>query len=542
MPAMSARTPAKRFQLCVALVCVVASSWLLAHLIVFPYGRDQAIYALAAQAMLEGGAPYVDIWDFKTPGVYFVFAAAEGLFGRSMSAIRIVEALGFASLLPAFALLSRRLVGSALAGLIGATLAILTHVTRDWWNTAQPEGFGAIAIAWALVLGTEDRDSRPSNAQRRIARWAAAGALYAVAGLMKPPLGLAGLASLAVVAWGRRTRGEAHAVALPAAAYAGGVGLVLSLVALYLIATDSFGAFWYAVFEFAPRYTALGTGGESLAGLLLRSVLQIGNNSWLVPAGLVLALALPPLGPREREGLVHVFAVVAVQLVGVAVQAKFFAYHYGAVLPLLSLIAGWGLWKLATRGRLAAVVTAVAVLALFRGPQTVFWDASPSRMAAVFDSERRAGLDDAWYPEGRDNRRAGEWLRAHTAPGETVYVWGFEPAIYVIAQRRPASRFIYNVPQRAPWSQATRGELMEALTRNDPVAIAVVHGDALSWVTGSDLGSAGALAGFPELQARLARGYLEEARFGNVAVYTRRGSSPGAPPAAHAGESSRSDR
>ena len=107
MSAMSARTPAKRFKLCVALVCDAVSSWLLAHLIVFPYGRDQAIYALAAQAMLEGGAPYVDIWDFKTPGVYFVFAAAEGLFGRSMSAIRIVEALGFASLLPAFALLSR---------------------------------------------------------------------------------------------------------------------------------------------------------------------------------------------------------------------------------------------------------------------------------------------------------------------------------------------------------------------------------------------------------------------------------------------------
>lgn len=69
----------------------------------------------------------------------------------------------------------------------------------------------------------------------------------------------------------------------------------------------------------------------------------------------------------------------------------------------------------------------------------------------------------------------GTWYRKHD-PGARFdsesYTCGylFSKEIPILC---PASRFIYNMPRRAPWSQATRSELMEALTRNDPVAIAV---------------------------------------------------------------------
>ena len=40
--------------------------------------------------------------------------------------------------------------------------------------------------------------------------------------------------------------------------------------------------------------------------------------------------------PAEREGAAHVIGVLAFVLMGVALQGRFFAYHYGAAVPLLA--------------------------------------------------------------------------------------------------------------------------------------------------------------------------------------------------------------
>src|SRR5512138_681071 len=58
----------------------------------FSFGRDQGIYATVGSGILSGSVPYRDLWDFKTPGIFFVFAASEALFGHTMAAPRILEA------------------------------------------------------------------------------------------------------------------------------------------------------------------------------------------------------------------------------------------------------------------------------------------------------------------------------------------------------------------------------------------------------------------------------------------------------------------
>ena len=95
----------------VVLACV-AVVYLLLLLTTFKYGRDQGIYAVVADAVLRGGAPYLDAWDFKPPAVYFAYALAEGVFGPSQAAVRVLEALALVSLVPAFAILSRRHLGT----------------------------------------------------------------------------------------------------------------------------------------------------------------------------------------------------------------------------------------------------------------------------------------------------------------------------------------------------------------------------------------------------------------------------------------------
>ncbi|MDZ7378775.1 MAG: hypothetical protein ONB06_05440, partial [candidate division KSB1 bacterium] len=67
---------------------------------------------------------------------------------------------------------------------------------------------------------------------------------------------------------------------------------------------------------------------------------------------------LSGLGPFLA--LFLVFGVLSIQIAGIAMQGKFFPYHYGASLLLIGFVAGLGLYKLWRRclvGGAGGVVT-----------------------------------------------------------------------------------------------------------------------------------------------------------------------------------------
>ncbi len=523
---------------------------LFAQLLEYGYGRDQAIYSLIADAMLRGEAPYRDAWDFKPPGIYVVYAFARAVFGGSFAAVRVFEVLALISLFPAFAIFSRRHVGSTRAGLLCAAVAILAYVPIEFWYTGQPEGFGGVALAWALVCATYSPPTGAGRAgeRRQLAAWAGAAALYSIAALLKPPLGGGIFVSFAFVVASRRPAAIAHgwarALAAPTLAFAIGGALPVLATLAYFASLGALNDLFRALFVFAPGYTSIDLAGSSAWRLLGRSLRE-----WLLLTapfnlvGLVALALLPRLSSRERFGIAQVLGVVALSLLGVALQAKFFLYHYAAVLLLTGLLAGWGYWKLWIRARrsafttvaFAAMLAAIAFDLLPGLPEMrVFWTRSALRFEAHLKPELRIpyrdGLHDFGDVDAGSNRRAAEWLVANTPAESRLFVWGFEPVIYHLSGRRPASRYIYNVPQRSEWAQAeSRGILIQELTAAPPTAIVVVHRDSLPWVTGNPLDSAAALTTFPELQQLLQEEYRHAWRLGDLQILLRRGwPGPGA--------------
>ncbi len=525
--------------------CLVLVAYFLAHLLAFQYGRDQGIYAVVGEGMTRGLAPYKGVWDFKPPGIFFIYAAARALFGGSMGAVRVLEAGAWVSLVGAFVLLSRRYAGAGWPGLLGGLLAVLTHVQLEFWHTGQPESFGAVALAWALVAaGAEFDEGSRGGRWRRRAAWACAGALYACASLLKPPLGGGFVVSLGFVAAARLGRagpsGRARALLEPALAFGAGAALPLALTAAYFAAKGALGDLYETLFVFTPHYTKLGFRPEWLLGFVFLAFEQwVFTFSAFNVVGLALLLALPPLGPRGREGAWHVAGVVAFQLAGVALQAKFFPYHYGAALPFAGLLAGLGyakLWRAARARGPAAVAASFALVPLLYDARTAtrdvedgFWDRCRMRLQALTTTAAGAQpLDDHLHSvadvNAGANRLVAEWLRAHTPEGASVYIWGFEPAIYDRAGRRPSSRYVYNVPQRVAWSrEAARRDLVAELERTPPAAVVVEHRDVFSFVTGDRLDSAAALETFGALRAMLDRDYELATTIEDFDLYLRKG-------------------
>ena len=294
----------------------------------FGYGRDQGIYATVAGAIARGGAPYLDAWDFKPPAIFLVYAFAR-LFGPGMLAVRLVELAAYASLLPAFMQLSRHWVGTRGPGALAAFVAFYAQFQLEYWDTGQPESFAGVATAWALVFAVRAESGDSGRARLRAAL--ATGVAFAVAGLLKPHLGTGLAVSAAFLVAAARRDGRSPWA--PLLACSAGAAAVLLAFALWLVAAGAGPATWDTFAVFLPAYHELRFEWARLPRFLLRSVWDlVSGYTFYLPAGLLALAVLPPLGPRERRALLHVGGVLALQLVGVAYQGRFYPYHFGASL------------------------------------------------------------------------------------------------------------------------------------------------------------------------------------------------------------------
>jgi hypothetical protein len=190
---------------------------------------------------------------------------------------------------------------------------------------------------------------------------------------------------------------------------------------------------------------------------------------------------------------------------------------------LIALIAGVGLYKLwrlcvgAGAGGMAAFFAFVTVCVPMRYavrdlPQ-YFWERSLIRLSYLLNVppyDSREAMDQelgyvADYNLSADRAVALE-VRSRTRSDEPVFVWGFEPVVYWLAEREPASRFIYNVPQRCPWeAKHARQLLMRDLSKRTPSIIVLQRRDVFPSVTGNELDSKDSIESFPEFERFLSR-------------------------------------
>jgi hypothetical protein len=529
------------------LVCVVTIAFLAFQIATFGYGRDQGIYAMVGRLVLAGKMPYRDAWDFKPPGVFLIYALSRAIFGGGQHGIRLVEVAGLVAQTLAMMRITRRWWGEARIGLMGGAIAALAHAQLDFWHTAQPETFGGMITIFALAaLGPVMTEPRLAEAPDRDSRrrLLIAGALFGFAGLLKPPL--AGGGAVVAAALGLRVlaareckldRASMAAAFRPALYVVLGGAAPIALCVLWFVARGAYGDLKFVLFVFTPYYTKLSWVGETLTGMV-----YWGFTEWLltycsvVSVGVILAASFPRR-PRERFGVRVVAAIIAVHIAGVIMQGKFFPYHYGATWPLTALLGGLGFHRVWTLfGRIgparAPLFLSVVIFVAFGRTATkdvedsflvrckkrvAIFTHSPRDVAAI---DRLASVADV---NAAANREVAGFLRARVPADRKVFVWGFEPVIYDLADREPATRYLYDVPQRVAWAKAReRGILMRDLEEGRPAAIVVERHDVFPMVTGDAIDSADTLKDFWALREMLRTRYVLATTIEDFDIYLER--------------------
>ena len=163
-------------------------------------------------------------------------------------------------------------------------------------------------------------------------------------------------------------------------------------------------------------------------------------------------------------------------LLAAATGLLLFPHYFLQAAPPLCLAAAYGVERLGRRSGWAAL----AVLALV--PAAAHAD-------FYFGKSREAVAKDLLYPSPLlEAEWLGGWLRERTAPADTIWVFGSEPALYVYAERRAATRhdFVYPLTMFPKSPEPLAAELV-ALREAKPAYVVYVN-QPISTLIGSRLG------------------------------------------------------
>lgn len=528
--------PAQAAGRLLAVACVTAVVFSAVMLLTYPFGRDQGIFAVIGEGLVQGKAPYLDLWDVKTPGIYFLFAAADACFGHHMIGPRILEALGLLVTSLAMIDLGRRLFDDVRIGYLAAAIGAIMHQQLEFWHTCQPETFGGMCFLWATWLATYKKE-RP-GALREVLL----GVLWGAVILLKPHLGLV-MPWIVGFALGRPTVATWRTHARKWSVVACGTTAVLAITGFWLALVGAIEQAVWTWWQFAPGYSSVGFNASYAAyqaGYYDSLVTLLMQMSGLAGIGVLLFLTLAPRRTAGYAKFWWLMGALGLMAAVVLMQHKGFKYHYSAAFPLLAMAAaaGWGeLWKLAEARAwryCPAFFCALGAAYFSRFPVSDLQGTPHERIARRLEqavssdaARRRVGgglsLDSVRQNFDLDNLRdVAMWVRANTSTTDSVLLWGCDALLYWLSERRPATRYIHNIAQRSPWKMAeAREQFLQEVVESAPALVVVQHGDVITPVTGQREDSAGTLPQFPELARYLKASFRRAIVIGKFDVYER---------------------
>jgi len=527
----------RHFWLLLIIVVVIIAAL---PILTYPLGRDQGEFATIGRGISGNRIPYVDLWNPKPPAVFYVYALAISLFGRTIVAIRLIDLLIAPVLLWAAYWLGRRLASdparSRRAGLFSALLTGVFYFTETFWTLSQNDGIALLPMMLAMVCAL----SAAEHALQGRRSWPlalASGVLCGIAFWFKYPFALFALALagayvliLRRVRWGDVLAFSAGNVLM----LAGGVG--------YLAVIGAFDAWLQSAFV-TSSYTALGLNWNDFS-----EALRIATGYRSLHWGLLFVLALtgvvvifihtrrnqrnPTPSPAKIQANHAGWALLLWLLLSfamMAIQGKAYDYHWLPMLPPLALLGAVGIdgifaW-IGGKGHKTTerALTVVSGIGLAAALALVVWGRAFPYLTGAQDRLTYAQTFQAGEFIARESEEAAAYLRERVQPTDSLYIWGFRPEIYYLSELYPATRFIFNFPLVAPWyPEEWREENVELLWAALPPYVIVAQVDYMPWVTGIEADSNTLLQSYEELNDWLIYNYEPDTQIGNLFLWRRK--------------------
>jgi hypothetical protein len=436
----------------------------------WPLGSDQAVFAWAGQVVLHGGVPYRDAWDIKGPLGYYIYALAQGVFGRNEIAIRILDLMPVAVCCWGLRKLVLRVNNHDSFGANCAVLFfVLAYCGLGLQDTAQPDGWGGILVLVSVVLLLDT----PWNVYLRMA---ATGFTIGLAVLLKP---LFVLYLVLPTLFPIRVPGhKSPLLSVTACLLPFILTISVSILLLFELSgglRDFFDVLDFIYSSYLPkRHFLLEAAGLPI--LLYRLNLL----------GLVIPCLVAPIGirmifiarMRRAAALLAVWLVLTV--FSVVIQGRYWQYHWIPVLVALAAIFGTFVTLLQRQPVpseprdsvtgpwvLLVCLCVLAPSGAYALRNTYLW---PSYVLGFQSRQQYVKLVTHPWSDWALERLA-VYVADHSKVSDTILSWGWDPLVNAVSKRGSPTRFGYSYPivakgpLQAKYRELFMKEIMGALPR-----------------------------------------------------------------------------
>jgi hypothetical protein len=282
---------------------------------------------------------------------------------------------------------------------------------------------------------------------------------------------------------------------------AAGFAAASALAAGWLWAIGALPAYWEEVWRWGTLYA----GAPLTAHPFLNGVLRTANWAGFHIAAVVAAVWY--LARGGKDGRVRWILWCVLCLIGVIAGLRFFPRYYFLLLAPTVMMAARGFALLGPKREFVALLLLIPASRF--GPRYIWLAAGGTEWADTL-------MD-------RDSRKAAALTRTMARPGDTLFVWGYRPELYVYTRMLAASQFLdsqplTSVPADRHLTEATPLEAEAAPARR--AELVATHPSFI--IDGLSLYNPRlAMTRYPELRAWLKQ-YREAGRTANSVIYVRR--------------------
>ena len=420
-----------------------------------PLERDEGEYATAAQILLRGGVPYLDVYNMKFPGVYYFYALAFSLFGQSVIVIRAL--LIFVNLVSTFWIIkiARQLGDKDMAWLAGSFYLLLSMGRNGQGMIANTEHFVvAFALGGVYWMLKSLRQPNPNYFLLVLS-----GVCLSFGVLMKQHGSL--FVVFAALYATLRLWGQDRFKTLfrSLASMALGCAIPFAIFLTYLTYKGAFHGFLFYAIEYASAYS---NNNHFFWGIRKINAIQFlwEDNIllWvLFFVGLISLFNVSKHIPNRYFLLLFCICTLMATIPG-----YYFRPHYFQLfLPSVSLIAAWFLYYIAPKIQSPSISSKS-----FHFPLSIIHYPLFQILALLSFSIPNISLIEGHRTKVIEHlysdltfsrcREIGEYLHDHTSSKDTIGIYGAEPEIFFYAQRPPASGYMYHYPLLEPQPFAQR--------------------------------------------------------------------------------------
>ncbi|MBP5261887.1 MAG: glycosyltransferase family 39 protein [Clostridiales bacterium] len=393
--------------------------------------RDSSVFRTIALMMSKGYFPYKDTFDHKGPFLYVL--EYLGMVISRESGIWLIELITL-TVTFFFMYKTSRLVCGKVSSAISSLLAgaLLFEYLFDG-NMADEYALPCIAVSLFIFL-----DYLRNDKAGRF-RLIIAGAGLGIVLMLRPNMISVWIVFCIFITIKLIRTKDYKRLFTMIGFFVGGMLVILVPLIIWITANNAFSFFWEAYIVFNVRYSSV--DGGTLISTQWATSLSFANTSVFIMAFCSLLFQLKKKKNRSHNIAYLIYLSLTILLIGISGMHY---PHYGVILipalvyPFSTLFADIEAIDHKDVSRVILTIVSLFALSIFIAPR---WLELVGKVPAVFEAKEM----NSTYQDP-DMNAIVELIEQHTTEDEPISVFGNQDIIYILSDRKHATRFSYINP------------------------------------------------------------------------------------------------